>query len=57
MTVTFLEVVEAAMATFPSDDWIKLTPAQQNAAVYREMRRLDAEEARLAERELKRRSA
>jgi hypothetical protein len=57
MAVTFQEAVEAAKAKFPANDWALLTSGEQTAAVYREMRRLDAEAVRVVEGELKRRSA
>jgi response regulator RpfG family c-di-GMP phosphodiesterase len=43
MVATLQEAVEAAQDRYGSAEWCLLTPKQQTAAVYREMRRIDAE--------------
>jgi hypothetical protein len=35
--------VEAAQRRYPDSDWLSLRPEERTAAVYRELRRLDAE--------------
>jgi hypothetical protein len=43
MSATFAESLESAVTKCGTDNWLQLKPAEQAAAIYREMRRLDAE--------------
>jgi hypothetical protein len=45
--VTFQQAYEAAAARFAPEDWAHLRPDLRIKAIYEEMRRLDAEAARV----------
>jgi hypothetical protein len=45
MAVTFSQALEAAQVQYSADAWIRLTPAEQLAAIYRQMRLLDLQHA------------
>jgi hypothetical protein len=46
MAVTFSQALEAAQVQYSADGWIHLRPAEQLAAIYRQMRLLDLQYAR-----------
>ncbi|HEY0184553.1 MAG TPA: hypothetical protein VGC09_17260 [Rhodopila sp.] len=47
MAVSFHQAFEAAISRFSSSVWVTLAPEEQTKAIYEEMRRLDAEHARM----------
>ena len=51
MDEVFRQAIEAAKRLFPEGIWVRLSPGEQTAAIYREMRRIDAERAASSESE------